>query len=137
MKKSILSLVLVAAAGTAQFANAANVSANGYMYESACRQAAAPEAKESTTARAARDVAQRVGDAPAGTTYGILSTDRDGNLTVNTPLGRYTVERRADGSYSLLGITARLVSAHKGVYTVKSSLGTWRIDTRRCTVTKL
>lgn len=132
MKKIILSLMLAAAASTASFAttvNSSNVSAR--------RQPAAQEDKENATVRAARDVAQRVGDAPAGTTYGLAGTDRNGNITVNTPLGRYTLERQDDGSYSLFGVTVRLVSANKGVYTVKSSLGTWRIDTRRCTVTKL
>ena len=60
-----------------------------------------------------------------------MDANSNGDIIVNIPLGKFTVERQSDGSYSFLGMTARLVSAKKGVYTVDSSIGTWAIDTNK------
>lgn len=115
MKKMILSLMLAAAACTATYAS--NVSDND------------------NVATVTREVSRKMQEAPAGTTYGVTG-NKGGDIEVSTPLGKYTMKRQADGTYSFMGVKARLLSARKGVYTVGTSLGTWAIDTRRGTVTK-
>ena len=67
---------------------------------------------------AAKEVAQKVKDAPSGTTYGVVDVTKS-HIVVNTP-----------------GMTAQLVSAKNGVYKVKTSLGTFSVNTRKATVTK-
>jgi hypothetical protein len=84
---------------------------------------------------AAKEVAQKVKDAPAGTTYGVAEVTKS-HIVVNTPLGRYTVNKNSDGSLSFLGMTAKLVSAQNGIYKVKTSLGTFSVNTRKATITK-
>lgn len=84
---------------------------------------------------AAKEVAQKVKDAPAGTTYGVAEVMKN-HIVVNTPLGRYTVNKNSDGSLSFLGMTAKLVSAQNGIYKVKTSLGTFSVNTRKATITK-
>ena len=85
---------------------------------------------------AAKEVAQSVKDAPSGTTYGVVEASKS-QVVINTPLGRYTINKNTDGSFSFMGMRAKLVSAKNGVYKVKTSLGTFRVDTRKATITKL
>ena len=120
MKKMILSLVLAATACTATYANSNTLD---------------HEKTNVTLQTALQDLKQKLTSAPSGTTYGVVSS-RSGSIVINTPLGRYTMERLSDGSYSFMGMKARLISAQKGIYVVKTSLGTWKLDTRRGTVTK-
>lgn len=58
---------------------------------------------------AVKEVVQKVKDAPSGTTYGVVEVTK----------------------------TAKLVAAKNGVYKVKTSLGTFNINMRKATVTKL
>lgn len=82
-----------------------------------------------------QQVKEKIASAPSGTTYGVVES-KNGNVVVNTPLGKYNIERKSDGSYSFMGMKARLLSAKDGVYVVKTSLGTWAVNTRKCTVKK-
>ncbi len=115
MKKMILSLMLAAAACTATYAS------------NAC--------DNDNVTTVTRKVSRKMQEAPAGTTYGVTGK-KGGDIEVSTPLGKYTIRQQADGTYSFMGVKARLVSVRKGVYTVETSLGTWAIDTCRGTVTK-
>lgn len=120
MKKVFISLMLVVSASTATYAdNSVKSYTNG----------------NTTLTEAVQELKQKIANAPAGTTYGVTGR-QDGNIVVNTPLGKYTIERCSDGSYSFMGMKAKLLSAKNGVYTVKTSLGTWAVNTRKCTVTK-
>lgn len=85
---------------------------------------------------AVKEVAQKVKDAPTGTTYGVVEVTKK-HIVVNTPLGRCTINKNGDGSFSFMGMTAKLVAAKNGVYKVRTSLGTFSVDTRKATVTKL
>ena len=84
---------------------------------------------------AAKEVVQNVKNAPSGTTYGIVGVTEN-NIVVNTPLGRYTIKKNKDGSFSFLGITAKLISAKNGVYKVQTSFGTFNVNTSNATITK-
>jgi hypothetical protein len=110
MKKIIIVLALAIAANTACFA-------------------------QDKLTSAAREVATKVKNAPSGTTYGIVEVTND-HIVVSSPLGRHTIKRNADGSFSFLGLTARIVSAKNGVYRIQTSLGTFSVNTRKGTVTK-
>lgn len=114
MKKVMMALMVVAATTTASFAKSNNT--------------------QVTTV--AKEVAQTMKDAPAGTTYGVVEKAKS-YIAVNTPLGRYNITRNSDGSYTFLGVSAKLLSAKNGVYKVKTSLGTYRVDARKATITKL
>lgn len=102
-------MVLAATACTATFANTTVQHDNG---------------DDNVLATTLQQVKQRIAGAPSGTTYGVVST-KNGNVVVNTPLGKYTIKRASDGTYSFMGMTARIVSVRNGVYTIKTSLGTW------------
>ena len=53
-------------------------------------------------------------------------------------LAGYTqINKNEDGSFSFLGMTAKLISAKNGVYKVKTSLGTFSVNTHKATITKL
>ena len=112
MKKVMIALMLVVAAHTASFAN-----------------------NNDQVKNTAKEVATRVKDAPSGTTYGVVETTKD-YIVVATPLGRYTIDKNPDGSFSFMGLTAKLISAKNGVYKVKTSLGTFNVNTAKATVTK-
>ncbi len=114
IKKFMIALMMVAATGTASFAKTSNEQAE----------------------TAAKEVAQKVKDAPSGTTYGVVEVTKK-HIVVNTPLGRHTINKNEDGSFSFLGMTAKLVSAKNGVYKIKTSLGTFSVNTRKATITKL
>ena len=120
MKKIFLSLMLAAAACTASYANGNVKNGTG---------------DDNVSSVTIQDLKRKVSDAPAGTTYGVVQR-KNGNVVVNTPLGRYAIVRENDGSYSFMGMKVRLVSARNGVYVVRTSLGTWEVNTRNCTLTK-
>lgn len=113
MKKVMIALMMVATTSTASFAKVSN----------------------DHVQTAAKEVAQKVKDAPSGTTYGVVEVTKS-HIVVNTPLDRYSINKNEDGSFSFMGMTAKLVSAKNGVYKVRTSLGTFNVDTRKATVTK-
>lgn len=113
MKKLVIALMMVVATNTASFAKGG----------------------DDHVQAAAKEVAQKVKDAPSGTTYGVVDVTKN-HIVVNTPLGRYNINRNEDGSFSFMGMAAKLVSAKNGVYKVNTSLGTFSVNTRKATVTK-
>lgn len=112
MKKVMIALMMAVTTSTACFANASNDDV----------QKAAKEA-------------QVVKKAPSGTTYGVVEVTNN-HIVVNTPLGRHTINKNADGSFSFMGMSAKLISVKNGVYKVKTSLGTFSVNTHKATVTK-
>ena len=113
MKKVMFALMMVAATSTASFAKVNN---------------------EQTKA-VVKEVAQAVKDAPAGTTYGVAEANKQ-RIVLNTPFGRITINRNDDGSYSCMGMNAKLLSAKNRVYKIQTSLGTFSVNARKGTVTK-
>ena len=113
MKKVMFALMMVAATSTASFAKVNN---------------------EQTKA-VVKEVAQAVKDAPAGTTYGVAEANKQ-HIVLNTPFGRITINRNDDGTYSCMGMNAKLLSAKNRVYKIQTSLGTFSVNTRKGTVTK-
>ena len=113
MKKVMFALMMVAATSTASFAKVNN---------------------EQTKA-VVKEVAQAVKDAPAGTTYGVAEANKQ-RIVFNTPFGRITVNKNDDGSYSCMGMNAKLLSVKNRVYKIQTSLGTFSVNTRKGTVTK-
>ena len=113
MKKAIFALMMVAATSTASFAKVNNTQAKAVV----------------------KEVAQAVKDAPAGTTYGVAEANTR-RIVFNTPFGRITVNKNNDGSYSCMGMNAKLLSAKNRVYKIQTSLGTFSVNTRKGTVTK-
>lgn len=114
MKKVFIALMMAVTGNTASFAMTGNESTNA----------------------AAKEVAKAVEAAPSGTTYGVEEVTKS-HVVVNTPLGRYTIDREEDGSFSFLGVKAKIVSAKNGVYEVKTSLGSFRMDTKKVSIAKL
>ena len=113
MKKVMFALMMVAATSTASFAKVNNTQAQA----------------------AVKEVAQAVKDAPAGTTYGVVEANTR-RIVLNTPFGRITINRNDDGTYSCMGMNAKLLSAKNRVYKIQTSLGTFSVNTRKGTVTK-
>ena len=113
MKKVMFALMMVAATSTASFAKVNN---------------------EQTKA-AVKEVAQVVKDAPAGTTYGVAEANKQ-HIVLNTPFGRITINKNDDGTYSCMGMNAKLLSAKNRVYKIQTSLGTFSVNARKGTVTK-
>lgn len=113
MKKVMFALMMVAATSTASFAKINNTQAQAVV----------------------KEVAQAVKDAPAGTTYGVAEANTR-RIVFNTPFGRITVNKNDDGSYSCMGMNAKLLSAKNRVYKIQTSLGTFSVNTRKGTVTK-
>ena len=113
MKKVMFALMMVAATSTASFAKVNNTQAKAVV----------------------KEVAQAVKDAPAGTTYGVAEANTR-RIVLNTPFGRITVNKNDDGSYSCMGMNAKLLSAKNRVYKIQTSLGTFSVNTRKGTVTK-
>ncbi len=112
MKKLMIALMMVVATSTASFAKGSN----------------------DNVQTAAKEVAQKVKDAPSGTTYGVVEVTKS-HIVVNTPLGRYSINKNEDGSFSFMGMTAKLVAVKNGVYKVRTSLGMFNINMRKATVT--
>ena len=113
MKKTIFALMMVVATSTTSFAKVNNTQAKAVV----------------------KEVAQAVKDAPAGTTYGGAEANKQ-HIVFNTPFGRITVNKNNDGSYSCMGMNAKLLSAKNRVYKIQTSLGTFSVNTRKGTVTK-
>ena len=113
MKKVMFALMMVAATSTASFAKVNNTQAKAVV----------------------KEVAQAVKDAPAGTTYGVAEANKQ-RIVFNTPFGRITVNKNDDGSYSCMGMNAKLLSVKNRVYKIQTSLGTFSVNTRKGTVTK-
>lgn len=113
MKKVMIALMMAVTTSTACFANASN----------------------DDVQKAAKEVAQAVKKATSGTTYGVVEVTNN-HIVVNTPLGRHTINKNADGSFSFMGMSAKLISVKNGVYKVKTSLGTFSVNTHKATVTK-
>lgn len=112
MKKVIISLLMLVAATTTSFAKGDNTDA----------------------VNAAKSVAEQVKNAPSGTVYGVVENNKH-HIVVNTPVGRYTIEKK-DGGISFMGMSAKVVSAKNGIYKVKSSLGNFTVNARKGTVVK-
>lgn len=112
MKKFMITLLMAIVATTTSFAKGDNTDA----------------------ANTAKSVAEQVRKAPAGTVYGVIENTRQ-HIVVNTPVGKYTIEKK-DGGVSFMGMSAKVVSAKNGVYKIKSSLGSFTVDTRKGTITK-
>ena len=113
MKKVMFALMMVAATSTASFAKVNTTQAKAVV----------------------KEVAQAVKDAPAGTTYGVAEANTR-RIVFNTPFGRITVNKNNDGSYSCMGMNAKLLSAKNRIYKIQTSLGTFSVNTRKGTVTK-
>ena len=113
MKKVMFALMMVAATSTASFAKVNN---------------------EQTKA-VVKEVAQVVKDAPSGTTYGVVEANKQ-HIVLNTPFGRITINKNDDGTYSCMGMNAKLLSAKNRVYKIQTSLGTFSVNARKGTVTK-
>lgn len=79
------------------------------------------------------EIANTVKSAPSGT-YGVSEVTRD-HIVISTPFGRHTIEKK-NGTYSFMGMTARVTSVKNGVYKVKTSIGNFTINTKKMTVTK-
>ena len=120
MKKVMLALMMVVATSTASFAKVNNTQA-----QAAVKQAQA----------VVKEVAQAVKDAPAGTTYGVVEANKQ-HIVLNTPFDRITVNKNDDGSYSCMGMNAKVLSVKNRVYKIQTSLGTFSVNTRKGTVTK-
>ena len=80
-------------------------------------------------------VALAVKDAPAGTTYGVVEANKQ-HIVLNTPFGRITVNKNDDGTYSCMGMNAKVLSTKNRVYKIQTSLGTFSVNARKGTVTK-
>ena len=106
MKKLMIMLMMVVATSTASFAKGSN----------------------DDVQTASKEVVQKVKDAPSGTTYGVVEVTKS-HIVVNTPLGRYNINKNEDGSFSLIAVK-------NGVYKVQTSFGTFNVNTRKATVTK-
>lgn len=112
MKKIIISLLMVITATTTSLAKSDNTDATN----------------------AAKSVVEQVRKAPAGTVYGVIENTKQ-HIVVNTPIGKYTIEKK-DGGISFMGVSAKVVSAKNGVYKIKSSLGSFTVNTKTGTIVK-
>lgn len=81
-------------------------------------------------------VSNNVNSASKGTVYGVIETTKEYYL-INTPLGEYHIDRNKDGSFSFMGIKIKLISSNRNVYILESSLGKFKIDIKKGTITKL
>ena len=105
MKKIMISLMMVVAVTTTSFAKSNNTDV------------------ENTV----KSVAEQVKQAPSGTVYGVVVENTKHHITVATPFGKYTIEKK-DGGISFMGMSAKLVSSKNGVYKVKTSLGNFTVN---------
>ena len=112
MKKIMITLLMVVAATTTSFAKNDN----------------------SDVTNAVKTVAEQGKNAPTGTVYGVVENTKQ-HIVVNTPIGRYTIEKK-DGGISFMRMSAKVVSAKNGVYKVKSSLVNFTVNARKGTVIK-
>ena len=85
-------------------------------------------------ANAVKSIAEQVKQAPSGTVYGIVENTKH-HITVATPFGKYTIEKKDEG-ICFMGMSAKLVSSKNSVYKVKTSLGNFTMIMRKETITK-
>ena len=112
MKKIMISLIMIVAAATTSFAKSNNTD----------------------VANAVKSVAEQVKQAPSGTVYGVVENNKH-HITVATPFGKYTIEKK-DSGISFMGMSAKLVSSKNGVYKVKTSLVNFTVNRRKGPITK-
>ena len=112
MKKIMISLIMIVAAATTSFAKSNNTD----------------------VANAVKSVAEQVKQAPSGTVYGVVENTKH-HITVATPFGKYTTEKK-DAGISFMGMSAKLVSSKKGIYKVKTTLGNFTVNARKGPITK-
>ena len=85
-------------------------------------------------ANAVKSVAEQVKQAPSGTVYGVVENTKH-HITVATPFGKYTIEKKDEG-ICFMGMSVKLVSSKNGIYKVKTSLGNFTVNARKGTVMK-
>lgn len=90
---------------------------------------------DNTLESAKKQVVEQVQKAPQGTTWGVTAVTKD-HVVVTSPFGRHTIACK-DGTYSFMGITARVTSTKNGIVKVTTNFGKFAINTRKLTVTKL
>ncbi len=83
---------------------------------------------------AAKDVVQKVKDAPSGTTYGVVEVTKS-HIVVNTPLA-VTTSTRMKTEASFMGITAKLIAAKERRVQGEDLASVRSVNTRKATVTK-
>lgn len=76
-----------------------------------------------------------VKDSPKGTTYGVIENTPE-KYVVNTPIGKYNITKE-NGGFTFMGMFAKIESQKGNIYIVDSTLGKFRIDTKKCTIEKL
>ena len=72
---------------------------------------------------------------PVGTTYGVTSK-KNGNFVIATPIKTFEVKRTAKNTYEVLGMTVGVKQHNAHTFTLTTPLGTWKVDTRKATVVK-
>lgn len=122
MKKLFIVLVLITVIGISGFAQSV-------------RSAEKTEKNVSSVEATINQVVNNILKAPASTTYGVVENTPE-KYVVNTPLGKYDVEKK-NGGYSFLGMFAKIESKKGNVYIVDSSLGKFKVDVNKCSISKL
>lgn len=112
MKKIMISLMMAVTATTTSFAKSDNTD----------------------VANAVKSVAEQVKQASSGTVYGVVENTKH-HITVATPFGKYTIEKKDEG-ICFRGMSAKLVSSKNGICKVKTSLGNFTVNARKGTITK-
>ena len=83
-----------------------------------------------------QEIINRVSEAPVNTVYGLVESTNE-KYVVNTPFGKYDIKKNQDGSLEAFGLKAKLESKRGHIYVVNSSIGRFKIDTKKCTITKI
>ena len=122
MKKLFIALVLITVIGISGFAQSV-------------RSAEKTEKSVSSVEATINQMVDNILKAPASTTYGVVENTPE-KYVVNTPLGKYDVEKK-NGGYSFLGMFAKIESKKGNVYIVDSSLGKFKVDVNKCSISKL
>ena len=82
------------------------------------------------------DAISQVEMTPPGTVYGVVENNENYYL-INTPIGEYRIDKNKDGSFSILGVTLKLVSRKNNIYIVDTSLSKFEINLKKGTVKKI
>lgn len=93
------------------------------------------QSEKSAVDETVKTVVNKTKEAPAGIVYGLVKETKD-EAIVNTPIGEYRITKK-DGGYSFLGFTAKIESHEGNVYIVNSSVGRFKVNVKKCTITKL
>ena len=80
-------------------------------------------------------VVNKIKEASPGTTYGLIKETKE-EAVVNTPIGEYHITKK-DGWYSFMGFTAKIESHSRNIYIINTSFGKFKINIKKCTITKL